>query len=87
MGTIHGSSTMARMNALNGMWWFSSIASHRPSRNLPTVATTVYMIVLVTDIQNTGSSDSEMKLSSPMNWPGWPIVASVSDSHRPRPSG
>jgi hypothetical protein len=41
VGTIHGSSTMARRKALNGRCLLSSSASHMPSANLKMLATTV----------------------------------------------
>ena len=41
VGTMNGSSTMARRKALNGRLLLSSSASHRPSANFTILATMV----------------------------------------------
>jgi hypothetical protein len=58
VGTMKGSSTMARMKALNGMCSFSSNASHSPSANLTTLAMNVYRKVFHTASRKTLSVTS-----------------------------
>src|SRR5262249_19614010 len=41
VGTMKGTSTSARMIALNGICWFSSSARYRPTANLIALATPV----------------------------------------------
>ena len=41
VGTMNGSKTTARVKDLNAIFWFSRIASHKPSANLMVLATIV----------------------------------------------
>ena len=87
VGTMNGSSTVARVKRASRNLRFSRMASHMPNTALMTVAAMVKMTVFHAAWWKISLLSSLAKLASPTKLPGVPTTLSVSDIHTPRENG
>src|SRR5215468_9752069 len=91
VGTIHGSSTAARMRRWNLTMRFRRIASQMPSAHLTTVATPVYAKLFQNVVQKTPSRATRAReFASPVNCTcdqGMPMRLLVRLIHTPQLNG